>query len=180
MDEHDQDNLNDPHDSQNGADPKIDPKLRQKLEGLIPDMVRKTFYAGMGAFFTTEEGIRKLANDIALPKEVANYLISQAQNTKDDLFRIVAAELRTFLENLNLNEEMQRLLTSLSFEIKTEIRFIPNDQKLVKPQIKNKVAVKRSPEEPDEEALPSDPDAAAGLVDLGEDDGEGESELDED
>jgi uncharacterized Fe-S cluster-containing radical SAM superfamily protein len=180
MDEYDQDELDEPTEAQNGTDPKIDPKLRQKLEGLIPDMVRKTFYAGLGAVFTTEEGIRKLANDIALPKEVANFLISQTKNTKDDLFRIVAAELRAFLENLNLNEELQRLLTSLSFEIKTEIRFIPNDQKLVKPQIKNKVSVKRSPEESEEAAPPVDPDAAAGLVDLGEDDGEDESELDED
>ena len=109
---------------------------------MVPEILRRTFYAGVGAVFTTEEGIRKLAKEVSMPKDAANYLIQQAQGTKKELFRIVAQEMRGFLENLNLTEEAQRLLTSLSFEIKTEIRFIPNEAKL-KPSIKNKVSVKR-------------------------------------
>lgn len=131
---------------------KVDENLRQKLEGLVPEVIRR----GLGAVFTSEEGIRKLANDISLPKDMAGFLIQQAQTTKDELFRIVAGELRGFLESLNLNEELQRLLTSLSFEVKTEIRFIPNDAKLVKPQIKNKVKVKRHKTEDDEEGQADD------------------------
>jgi hypothetical protein len=140
---------------------RLDEGLRQRLEGLVPDLLKRTFYAGLGAVFTTEEGIRRLANEFSLPKEVASYLVQQAQTTKDELFRILAAELRGFLENLNLHEELQRLLTSLSFEIKTEIRFIPNEAKLVKPKIKNKVTVKRKatrekePQEPPPEPEPA-------------------------
>ena len=126
---------------------RIDEVLRQKLEGLVPEVVKRLFYAGLGAVFTTEEGLRRLANEFSLPKDVSNFLVQQAQATKAELFRIVAVELRGFLENLNLNEELQRLLTSLSFEIKTEIRFIPNDQKLVRPKVKSKVSVKRRGEE---------------------------------
>jgi hypothetical protein len=136
---------------------RLDEGLRQRLEGLIPEIVRRTFYAGLGAVFTTEEGVRKLATEFSLPKDVARYLIQQAGSARDELFRIVATELRSFLESLNLNEELARLLTSLSFEIKTEIRFIPNDQKLLKPKVKNKVTVKRRrPEEtaPEEEPAP--------------------------
>lgn len=109
----------------------------------MPEILKRTFYAGLGAVFTTEEGVRRLANEFSLPKDVANYLVQQAGSTKKELFRIVAAELRGFLESLNLNEELARLLTSLSFEIKTEIRFIPNDARVVKPQLRNRVAVKR-------------------------------------
>ena len=127
------------HDEQ---DPRDDEGFRQRIEGMVPEILRRTFYAGVGAVFTTEEGIRKLAKEVSMPKDAANYLIQQAQGTKKELFRIVAQELRGFLESLNLTEEMQRLLTTLSFEIKTEIRFIPNDAKL-KPSIKNKVTVKR-------------------------------------
>ncbi len=125
---------------------RVDRSVRQRLEGLVPDLVKRTFYAGLGAVFTTEEGIRKLASDFQLPKDVANYLIQQAANSKDELFRVVAKELRGFLESLNISGELQKLLTSLSFEIKTEIRFIPNDEAIggVKPNIKMpKVAVKR-------------------------------------
>ena len=128
-------------DSTEGDDKK-DERLRQRLEGLVPDLLKRTFYAGLGAIFTSEEGIRRIANEFSLPKDVATYLVSQAQGTKDELFRIVAAELRGFLESLNLNDELKRLLTSLSFEIKTEVRFIPNDQQ-VKPSVKQTVAVRR-------------------------------------
>jgi hypothetical protein len=143
----------DPEERTKTENLRLDEALRQRLEGLIPEVLKRTFYAGLGAVFTTEEGIRRLTNEFSLPKDVASFLVQQAQSTKNELFRIVAAEVRGFLESLNLNEELQRLLTSLSFEIKTEIRFIPNDQKLVRPKVKNRVTVKRSrddePEEPD-------------------------------
>jgi len=113
-------------------------RQRGRLEGFIPDIVKRTFYAGLGAVFTTEEGIRKIASDLKLPKDVANYLIQQAAASKDELFRVVGKELRGFLETVNISGELQKLLTSLSFEIKTEIRFIPNDEAIagVKPDVK--------------------------------------------
>jgi hypothetical protein len=130
-----------------------DARQRGRLEQFIPEIVRRTFYAGLGAVFTTEEGIRKLASDFHLPKDVANYLIQQAASSKDELFRILAKELRGFLDGLNVSGELQKLLTSLSFEIKTEIRFIPNDEAVggVKPNVKvGKMAVKRTREKDDE------------------------------
>jgi len=122
-----------------------EPTKRSRLEGFIPDLVKRTFYAGLGALFTTEEGIRKMANDFQLPKDVANYLIQQAAASKDELFRIVGRELRNALQQMDMAGELQKLLTAISFEIKTEIRFIPNDKSVmgVSPDMKNKVAVKR-------------------------------------
>src|SRR5262245_57918674 len=130
-----------------------DPKLRGRLEQFIPDIVRRTFYAGLGAVFTTEEGIRKVASEVHLPKDVANYLIQTAAQSKDQIFEISARELRAFLESANLSQEIQKVLTSLSFEIKTEIRFIPNDEAVggIKPDIKRKVGIKRSKDEENKE-----------------------------
>ena len=120
--------------------------LRGRFEKVLPEMFKRTFYAGLGALFTTEEGIRKIAADFHLPKDVAGYLITQAASSKDELFRVVARELRGFLEGVNLSGELQKLLTSLSFEVKTEIRFIPNDESVagVKPEFKNEMSVKRA------------------------------------
>jgi hypothetical protein len=136
-------------------------RTKGRLESLIPEIVRRTFYAGLGAVFTTEEGIRKIASDLKLPKEMANYLIAQAAASKDELFRVVGKELRGFLESVNISGELQKLLTSLSFEIKTEIRFIPNDEAIggVKPDMKvgrmslkrNRGDDKKSDKEKDEE-----------------------------
>lgn len=126
-----------------------DKSVRKRLEAFVPDLVKRTFYAGLGAVFTTEEGIRKLATEFSLPKDVVTYLVSSAQSTKDELYRIVARELRGFLEGLNLSQELAKLLTTLSFEVKMEARFIPNDEAVagIKPDVRKKVTVKRHPKD---------------------------------
>jgi hypothetical protein len=125
--------------------------LRRRLEALIPEIVKKTFNAGMGAVFSTEEGIRKIAKDINIP-DVAGYLATTADTTKDKVLEIVAREVRDFLQTMNLGEEIAKLLTTLSFEVKTEIRFIPNSEKYtgVEPDVKGSVRLKRADKEGDE------------------------------
>jgi len=146
------------HDARDEGEPR---DKRGRLEGFIPDIVKRTFYAGLGAVFTTEEGIRKIASDLKLPKDVANYLIQQAAASKDELFRVVGKELRGFLETVNISGELQKLLTSLSFEIKTEIRFIPNDEAVagVKPDIKvGRMAFRRNKDRDKDDKKPGDKD----------------------
>lgn len=140
--EEDESELEDDDDLSLGDLPKA---VRQRLETFIPDLVKKTFTAGMGAVFTTEEGIRKITKEMTLPKDVAGYLANTASTTKDEVMRIMAREIREFLQSVNLGEEIAKMLTTLSFEVKTEIRFIPNDQKYagVEPDVKAKVALKR-------------------------------------
>lgn len=123
-----------------------DARAKSRLETMIPDLVKRTFFAGLGALFTTEEGIRKIAQDFHLPKDVASYLIQQAASSKDEVLRIFAKELRGFFDSVNLSGELQKLLTSLSFEIKTEVRFIPNDEAVggVKSDIKHDTTIKRA------------------------------------
>jgi len=126
--------------------------IRHRLERLVPELVKKTFAAGMGAVFSTEEGIRKIARE-SLP-ELAGYVASSADGAKDRVFEVIARETRDFLANLNLTEEIAKILTTLSFEIKTEIRFIPNSERITgaEPDVKASVRLKRNdvPEKPDD------------------------------
>lgn len=132
-------------DPERESDRDLPEGLRQKLEALIPEIVKRTFNAGMGAVFSTEEGIRKIAKDINIP-DVAGYLATTADTTKDKVLEIVAREVREFLQTMNLGEEVAKLLTTLSFEVKTEIRFIPNSEKYtgVEPDVKGSVRLKRT------------------------------------
>jgi len=124
--------------------------IRQRLERLVPELVKKTFAAGLGAVFSTEEGIRKIARE-SLP-EVAGYIASSADGAKDKVFEVVARETRDFLANLNVSEEIAKILTTLSFEIKTEIRFIPNSDRFVgaEPDVKASVRLKRNDDKKDD------------------------------
>jgi hypothetical protein len=118
--------------------------LRSRLQEFIPEVVKRTFLAGLGAVFTTEEGIRRLAQDSHLPKEVASYFLTQAQATKKELYRIFAGELRGWLDHLDLAQLLVRVLTSLTFEINTQVRLIPTGNNLVRPDIRPRVTVRRS------------------------------------
>jgi hypothetical protein len=115
----------------------------------VPELVRKTFTAGLGAVFSTEEGIRKIARE-SLPDAVG-YIASSADGAKDKVFEVIARETREFLSNLNVSEEIAKILTTLSFEIKTEIRFIPNSDRFVgaEPDVKASVRIKRQDEKPE-------------------------------
>jgi hypothetical protein len=118
--------------------------IRSRLERLVPELVKKTFAAGLGAVFQTEEGIRKIARE-SLP-EVAGYIASSADGAKDKVIDVIARETRDFLSSLNVGEEIAKILTTLSFEIKTEIRFIPNSERFVgaEPDVKASVRLKRT------------------------------------
>jgi hypothetical protein len=129
-----------------GPQDELPETIRHRLERLVPELVRKTFTAGLGAVFSTEEGIRKIARE-SLPDAVG-YITSSADGAKDKVFEVIARETREFLANLNVSEEIAKILTTLSFEIKTEIRFIPNSDRFVgaEPDVKASVRIKRQDE----------------------------------
>src|SRR5215510_1806084 len=66
----------------------------REREGGIGDFVRRAVSAGVGA----------------------------ASRSKDDILRVAAGEMRSWLERLNLNEELVKALGKMVIEVKTEIR----------------------------------------------------------
>ncbi len=90
--------------------------------GFVADAVRKAVLAGVGALFLTEEGAKKLARDWKLPKEVLTYVLGQATSAKQEILRVFSEETRKFMESEALRREFLKLLTSMSIEVKAEIR----------------------------------------------------------
>jgi hypothetical protein len=126
--------------------------LRQRLETLVPDLVRRTVNAGMGAVFQTEDSLRRLSRELNVPN-VAGYLGEAAEGTKEKVLEVVAREVREFLSHVNLSDEIAKMLTTLSLEVKTEVRFIPNSERYtgVEPDVKAAVRVKRAERERERE-----------------------------
>ena len=111
--------------------PLFDPLLddgnggREK-SGFVPEFLRKLAVAGLGAVFMTEEGVRNLAGQLKLPKEVLGYLLAQAEKTKDDVSRTVSEELRRFMQSDKLRQEFIKLLAGTSVEVTAQIRLVPS------------------------------------------------------
>jgi hypothetical protein len=118
-------------------------RRRRRLERILPEVLKraieKGLEAGIGTIANSSEAIRGVVGKVELPRELVGYVFSQVDDTKNSLVRVVAREVREFLEAADLAKELQRALTSLSFEIRTEIRFIPNDAGGVTPDVKAKV-----------------------------------------
>lgn len=117
---------------------------RRKLERLVPEIVKRVLEAGFEKLSEGPENMRRAMGELRLPKEAIGAVMSQLDDTKSGLYRIVAKEVRDFLEQTNFADELTRALTSLSFEVRTEVRFIPNDAKgRPTPEVKSNVSVKR-------------------------------------
>jgi hypothetical protein len=119
-----------PHDTDPEAqEPPGDSDEAERERGFLSEFVRKMAVAGLGALFMTEEGIRNLSGQLKLPKEALQFILAQAEKTKDDVSRVVTEEVRRFLQQEKLREEFLRLLTGMTVEIKAEVRLIPSSQK---------------------------------------------------
>ena len=118
---------------------------RKRLEGVLPELIKRLVEVGVEKISEGPGNVRQLVSDLRLPKDVLTFLLSQIDDTKTGLYRVTAKEIRDFLDHTDFAEQFAKVLTTLSFEIKTEVRFIPNDSRAgVKPDVKAKVRVKRA------------------------------------
>jgi hypothetical protein len=87
---------------------------------MLPEGIRR----GLEALIR-EGRMKQIVEELKLPKEIINHINSQVDETKQAALSVVARETRAFLENTDLAEELSRLLSKFSLEVKTEIRFVP-------------------------------------------------------
>jgi hypothetical protein len=140
-----------------------DQDKRSRFERVMPEIlkrvVERAVESGASKLAEGPENLRNFLQELKLPKEVLHYLYTQIDDTKNGLYRVVAKEIRDVFEQTQFADELTKALTKLSFEIKTEIRFIPNDaggkkgegdeepaeggaRKLPKPEVTSQVSVK--------------------------------------
>src|SRR5262249_11818218 len=115
-----------------------DPERKRLFERAVPEIVKRVLEraieSGATRLADTPENLRHLVQELKLPKEVLHYLYGQGDETKNGRYRVAAKETRDVLAQTHFADELTKVLTKLSFEIKTEIRFIPNDAAERKPK----------------------------------------------
>ena len=121
-------------DDQEGSirdDADRDKEKKRLVERAVPELVKRllerALESGVERLQEGPENLRNFVGEMKVPKDVLQYLYTQIDDTKNGLYRVVAKEIRDVVEQTQFAEELTKVLTKLSFEIKTEIRFIPND-----------------------------------------------------
>ena len=68
--------------------------------------------------------------------------VGAARSSKEDIMRAAANEVRSWLEHLNMNDEVAKVLAKMVIEVKTEIRFKPSEDGKLVPEATNDVSLK--------------------------------------
>ena len=103
--------------------------------GFIPEMLRRTIERSVNAVLHSEDERRRFFSSL-LPRDFMNNVAAQVDSTKRDAVAMIGREMQQFLQNLNVGDELKKILTSVSFEVATTIRFVPNGEGGLKPEIK--------------------------------------------
>jgi len=128
-----------------------DDREREKgrIERLIPELVKRLVESGVERLADSPETVRHWANELRLPKELLNAILTHVEDAKSEIFKVVVREVREFLERANLADELSRVLTGVTLEVKTQVRFVPNEAKSGRPQPAAKASVAVTREEPE-------------------------------
>ena len=68
--------------------------------------------------------------------------VGAATGSKDAIMRAAASEMRNWLERMDVNNEILKVLSKMVIEVKTEIRFRPTEDGKIVPETSNDVKVK--------------------------------------
>ena len=119
----------------------------------------KILALGLGAYFLTEDTVRRYVKDAKIPRDIARSITQNASKGKDDLYRFVAAELSKFLKQMDLQEELDRFVENHKIKISAEIEFLPRDPETGGKKVDLDVKVTPPPpREPEPEDTPDEPD----------------------
>jgi hypothetical protein len=126
-------------------DENAEARLLDGWEAYVPDFVKRSLFGREGAHREggTREGAsreaqreeggrswlsRELARELAnipreVAKEIARGMLAQADRLKNESSKVVANELRRFLGQLNLWEELRKMMDGTVLDIEMKIRF---------------------------------------------------------
>lgn len=119
-----------------GLGSKIDSTLRRRVTDAVAE--------GVGAIFMSEELVKRVMDELRLPRELLTSVLAHTTQARRGVSEIVRNEVRKFLESSVFSEQLQKLLTSMVFEVRTEIRLVPAKDGTLASRRKSSVKVRRA------------------------------------
>lgn len=98
--------------------------------GASENLTRKILTLGLGAYFLTEDTVRRYVKDAKIPRDIARGIVQNATKGKDELYGFVARELSGFLKQMDLQAELDRFVRSHKIRVSAEIEFLPRETAL--------------------------------------------------
>lgn len=96
-------------------------------KGSTRDLTKKILTLGLGAYFLTEDTVRRYVKDAKIPRDIGKTITQNATKGKDELYGFVARELGSFLRQMDLQAELDRFVKSHKIRVNAEIEFLPRE-----------------------------------------------------
>lgn len=89
----------------------------------LGDLFKKVVNTGLAAAFMTEDAVKSITKDLPLPKEIVHSLVQNAKNSKDEFVGSVKTEVKSFLERIDIQKEIDRVIENYDVEVNAKITF---------------------------------------------------------
>ncbi len=120
----------------------------KKAKNRIADITQKKIINSViSSLPLSEEKIRRYLADRNIPSEFVNFIIQQINASRKNLTDSIKEEIRKYISAINITDEIQRILSRMVIEIKTEIRLVPADRSRYKSNVKSTVSLRYDEEE---------------------------------
>ena len=101
------------------------PPMDDERGGYPRDLTKRILALGLGAYFLTEDTVRRYVKDAKIPRDIARSITQNANKGKEELYGFVARELSGFLKQMDLQQELDRFVASHKIRVNAEIEFVP-------------------------------------------------------
>jgi len=103
-------------------------KSERKLSDLFRKALERGLEAGLASFNKADDTLRHAASEAKAPREIASVVFSQVDELKNSALKVVAGEIRRFLQQLEVSKELRNVLSDMTLRVNAEISFSPKDK----------------------------------------------------
>ena len=89
----------------------------------LDSIIKKVVSVGVGAAFMTEESVKKILEDLPLPKEILSGLVQNAKGAKEDFTNGIREELKNYLTKVDASKIASDILDRYDVEVEAKFKF---------------------------------------------------------
>lgn len=98
--------------------------MSDKKDSALGDIIKKVVSVGVGAAFMTEESVKKILDDLPLPKDIISGLVVNAKGAKEDFTNGIREEIKHYLSKVDSSRIITDVLDKYDVEVEAKFKFI--------------------------------------------------------
>jgi hypothetical protein len=106
---------------------------KRLVEGIVPDVMRKTAASALNTFLETEEGVRAILGVVS--KEAVGYARDQIDRSRTEIVGLIKREMHEFLARVDVQKELEKVLVNTTLQVNAEIRFVQDEKGELAPKV---------------------------------------------